>query len=58
MKCERCQGTGRLWVRYYYDAAGQRPIDSTPIPCPDCGGFGIVACCEGSQRHANLEEEE
>jgi hypothetical protein len=32
MRCAICYGTGSI---------------VTPYPCPDCGGTGIVHCCDG-----------
>lgn len=41
-QCKRCEGsgdlgTGRLW---FNPRSGQ--VQSTPKPCPDCNGTGIV----------------
>jgi hypothetical protein len=38
MRCPKCAGIGSL----IEIARGWRLI-----PCPDCGGSGIVHCCEG-----------
>ena len=53
MICERCHGKGKIKARVFGPVRSEWVWD----PCPDCHGSGIVACCEGSQRHANLEEE-
>lgn len=41
MRCETCRGTGwvpanRGMLRYF-----------DPAPCRDCGGSGIISCCDG-----------
>ena len=44
MKCERCQDQGILWDRAIW------------MICPECLGLiGSVSCCEGSERHGQLE---
>ena len=35
MICQRCDGTGLLERERKFEA------------CPDCGGYGIIHCCEG-----------
>lgn len=35
MRCPPCHGTGK--------------IGPNPVPCDDCGGTGIVHCCEGER---------
>jgi len=42
MICETCHGRRFIERR----AAGECPVEE---PCPDCGGFGIVHCCEGER---------
>jgi DnaJ-class molecular chaperone len=37
VRCEDCQGKGVL------------SAEDGPRPCPECGGSGIVHCCEGLQ---------
>lgn len=58
MRCEACQGRGftfaneiPMWSR------GNPSILDFREPCRDCGGCGIVSCCEGSERHGQLETE-
>ena len=42
MRCTFCDGTGK---------AHPGSMDWSPdgLPCPDCGGTGILHCCEGEQ---------
>lgn len=47
MRCQRCQGTGRLVPEFY----------TQPACCPDCNGSGIEACCEGEQACKEIEGE-
>lgn len=49
MICETCHGRRFIERR----AAGECPREE---PCPECGGFGIVHCCEG-ERAGNVETE-
>jgi len=47
MVCETCRFTGRPG---FVSAARMGSGDSDGgglIPCPDCGGSGIVHCCDG-----------
>jgi hypothetical protein len=39
MRCEACQGKGRV-VWHYLDEGDEI------LPCRECGGQGIVSCCE------------
>lgn len=41
MKCETCHGT-----RYVIASRERR---ETRKPCPDCGGTGVMHCCDGLQ---------
>jgi RecJ-like exonuclease len=43
MLCPICYGKGTL------ERAG---------PCPECGGLGLVHCCEGDAEQAEPEEED
>ncbi len=39
MKCDHCQGFGRL-------AITNHPLPTYRlVPCPDCNGSGITSCC-------------
>lgn len=48
MKCERCQGRGRIvtakgrWRTYDCDVEYE-----ASEPCPDCNGSGQAHCCDG-----------
>ena len=53
MVCERCHGRG-IWV-YRVDRITKFP-DLNARLCPDCGGSGIVHCCEGD-REQPMERE-
>ena len=45
MRCDHCQGTG------WYDAIVDRKDRILArLPCPECGGYGEVSCCEGTER--------
>lgn len=56
MICETCHGTGRQY-RDSLPVTGAMPGDpdvapgsgSVFEPCADCGGYGIVHCCEGDR---------
>jgi hypothetical protein len=41
MKCEKCQGTGKV--------GGGRVYCLIDLPCGDCGGTGEIHCCDGLQ---------
>jgi hypothetical protein len=45
MRCDQCQGTGKYVI-----------LDQASVPCIECGGYGIVSCCEGSARHGQLPD--
>ena len=46
MRCDRCQGSGKIviWVGIQKDGQIVRPSK----PCDDCGGSGITSCCDGA----------
>ena len=49
MICVECQGAGEV---HYYSRDLQRYGGAwlTQMkPCPRCGGFGVVHCCEGDR---------
>lgn len=57
MRCDPCQGTGRVLVR---DENGSvKFLSAEPVQrfCTDCRGSGQVSCCEGSERHGQLEKQ-
>lgn len=39
MICERCFGSGLVRASIYVP----------PVLCPDCGGHGVVHCCDGDR---------
>jgi hypothetical protein len=41
MRCDRCQGNGRIW----HGRPGT--FDWEPRPCEDCQGSGLAHCCDG-----------
>jgi hypothetical protein len=57
MRCERCGGTGQveaiicrcnhLFHMRAPDGGSTVLTISALVTCPDCGGCGIVHCCEG-----------
>lgn len=45
MRCEKCQGTGRLT---YDQMPHPKPTEfGSTWPCVDCGGSGTAHCCDG-----------
>ena len=46
MRCERCGGFGRVLASLYPGAVRSSPYWAY---CPECGGYGVVHCCEGEQ---------
>jgi hypothetical protein len=51
MRCERCHGGGKIgrFTRPgdgIYEWIGEAIISQID-PCPECGGSGIIACCDG-----------
>lgn len=56
MRCEACKGTGQFPT---INTDGQYgPLYPRTLPCPDCDGTGIAYCCEGSERHGQLSDED
>jgi DnaJ-class molecular chaperone len=47
MRCDQCSGRGvvRRWILL---PNGDMLRD---VPCRDCGGTGVLHCCEGMQEH-------
>lgn len=41
MRCDACQGTG-----YAKQGIGHQPL--AVLPCRECGGTGIISCCDGA----------
>lgn len=44
MICPVCEGHGNLPVVVITSAG--RPVVTHRLPCPECGGCGIVSCCD------------
>lgn len=54
MRCEHCQGCGmrdELGRPWY---AHSRIFGEVWCMCSECGGRGVVSCCEGSERHGQI----
>lgn len=48
MRCEMCQGTGKLMFAItVFNAGTMYEKPGGWMSCPDCGGSGAVSCCEG-----------
>ena len=48
MRCEHCQGTGKETHRPAAFNVGESEAYTIYWrPCPDCGGYGEVSCCQG-----------
>lgn len=48
MRCERCQGIGKLtYDQLTPQEKGYMDQFGSVFPCPDCGGCGISHCCDG-----------
>lgn len=45
MICPACHGTGWIIEMRRSEPSGFRLI-SAEMPCPECGGAGIVSCCD------------
>jgi hypothetical protein len=68
MQCETCKGSGqrvnpalRVTINQRAPLAGVRIHNPSGlpimVPCPDCGGCGIMSCCDGAAgTEADLEE--
>jgi DnaJ-class molecular chaperone len=51
MKCERCQGFGRIPITNH-------PRETYRLePCPDCNGRGTKSCCGDSVAQPNKDAE-
>lgn len=57
MRCDTCQGDGRILNPALKVTVDHRKSVTTVhnpdglslmVPCPDCGGCGIVSCCDGA----------
>jgi hypothetical protein len=44
--CEHCHGKGVVL------------LGGAPYPCPECGGLGLLHCCEGLQAQPERGKEE
>lgn len=51
MRCETCQGSGRLYM-----LCGGVVNWAVPYGCHDCGGTGWSHCCEGERPDLVPEE--
>lgn len=51
MKCETCKGRGLRFQSFPETVIIDGQVVSLPVlvPCPDCGGCGLVHCCEGER---------
>lgn len=49
MICQRCQGEKTI----HYCGMGA----CADLPCDECGGTGIVSCCEGRQEAPRPEDD-
>jgi hypothetical protein len=47
MICPECHGSGKRAPANTTDAS--LPAGGDALPCPECGGCGIVHCCEGER---------
>lgn len=54
MLCEACGGLGRALCRTRPIMGEMGDAALEFAPCPACGGFGIVSCCEGTERHTGV----
>lgn len=54
MICETCHGAGYLPARVLDN---QRRGAWVKLPCTDCGGSGIVHCCEGDRMTEDEDED-
>jgi DnaJ-class molecular chaperone len=51
MKCERCQGFGRIPITNH-------PREAYRLePCPDCNGCGTTSCCGDSIAQPDKDED-
>ena len=59
MICPVCHGARYVIEEIRFDAKTMSyHAKLTAIPCPECGGSGFAYCCEGSERHGQLPDEE
>lgn len=52
MRCEPCGGSGEVEAVIRDTKWGRI---TGLYPCQQCGGTGILSCCEGSERHGQLD---
>ena len=58
MICEKCHGRGMVPQSDLFEAlAAEMGCGYVVIPCPMCGGYGIVHCCEGEREHPKHPEQ-
>lgn len=48
MQCPICHGTGEH-IYYVYKQMPPDTPSQVKIACQECGGFGIIHCCDGLQ---------
>ena len=54
MRCTFCFGLGKVrGVLVPFDTLSEAA--SACIPCPECGGTGILHCCEGEPTQAMID---
>jgi hypothetical protein len=56
MICSSCYGIGEVLVDREGKPVSRLRDAATMITCPECGGCGIVHCCEGMQEQPEPEE--
>lgn len=55
MRCTFCFGLGKVrGVLAPFDTLSE--ASAAHLPCPECGGTGILHCCEGEQAQADVEQ--
>jgi DnaJ-class molecular chaperone len=52
MRCDTCQGSGRIHGKHSQFPDGKTRYEIGP--CPECGGNGQVSCCEGASREETM----
>jgi hypothetical protein len=56
MRCETCQGTGRIIAAVTRIVqCVQHLLHDHYLLCEECGGAGIVSCCEGRSESGETE---
>lgn len=55
MLCDRCIGTG---FSHKYKKKGKYFDCIVCVPCEECGGNGIIHCCEGLREQPESDKEE